>query len=420
MAEHGNQVRGAVRLIALSAALCVLCSAQFRVSVSVSPFTESVFARGVVYTDGELTARDPGQLQRLFVKYGANEVYARIATTRRYTTGSGDHSLTRGLDRARLAAAVHLPFNPELGLFNIYGDVRCQPAPDFSDDPDLKPPATWTSLRIDQMQPILSRYAAKTAREILATGVKVRIWDLGNEVDFGVAGVAVHPLAGGCDDTAGGAGWYRPPDQVDTAIGKMSVADLMRLPEAKRITWLEQHLWPHMAKLFAAVVRGIRAADPDARFSTHLSGMSATRSAQAVAFFRAMRDGGYAPDELGLSCYPSSSGEPLEDFQKTVAALREKLGRPVFVAEFAYSSRPITGGPFKDWNHPLKGYPLTPEGQADIYRALVQWGKTNGLSGIRPWAPDFAAPGWGPMSLFTMTPKTATAAPALGVFRLTP
>jgi hypothetical protein len=197
------------------------------------------------------------------------------------------------------------------------------------------------------MQPVLRQYAVKTAREILATGVKVRIWDIGNEVDFGVAGVAVRPLPGGCDDTAGGAGWYRPPDQVDPAIGTMSVAGLMQLPEPKRIAWLEAHLWPHLAKLFAAVVQGIRSVDPEVRFSTHLSGMSATRSAQAVAFFRAMRDGGYAPDELGLSYYPSSSGESLGDFQKTVAALHEKLGRPVFIAEFGYPLASLTAGPSK-------------------------------------------------------------------------
>src|SRR5580698_1937227 len=96
---------------------------EFRISLSVSPFTELVFGAGITFTDGQSGAANPEELQRMFVKYGANEVYARIATTRAYRSGFGDHSLNRGLERARLAKALDLPFNPELGLFDIYGDV---------------------------------------------------------------------------------------------------------------------------------------------------------------------------------------------------------------------------------------------------------------------------------------------------------
>src|SRR5690349_19850256 len=112
-------------------------SAQFRVSLSVSPFAETVLATGTTFTDGVITAATTADIQRLFVRHGANEVYARIATTQTYRGGNGDHSMTRGLERARLAAALGLPFNPELGLFATYGDIRCQPEPDFSDYPDI-------------------------------------------------------------------------------------------------------------------------------------------------------------------------------------------------------------------------------------------------------------------------------------------
>jgi arabinogalactan endo-1,4-beta-galactosidase len=207
-------------------------------------------------------------------------------------------------------------------------------------------------------------------------------------------------MSGACDDTSG-PNWYRPPDRIDPEIGKTSVDALMRQPEPKRIAWLSQHLWPHEARLLAAAAEGIRSSDPNARFSTHISGISATRPAQAVAFFQAMRAGGYSPDELGLSYYPSSGTEPLAAFQRTVSELHQKLDRPVFLAEFAYPSRPMTGGPFGSWNHALAGYPLTPEGQSALVRDLVAWGRDHGFSGIRPWAPDLALPGWSPMSWFT-------------------
>jgi arabinogalactan endo-1,4-beta-galactosidase len=388
---------------------------DFRISLSISPFTELRFRNGTTFTDGKVMAKNPEELQRMFASHGANEVYARIATTQKYRTGFGDHSMNRGLERARLAKALNLPFNPELGLFNIYGDVRCQPPPDFSDYPEIKLPGPWTSLTLDQMLPLLRLYGTLAARQILSTGVNVRIWDLGNEVEFGSAGVAVQPMPGGCDDTAGGSGWYKAPDRIDPAIRRLSVIDLMQLPETRRIAWLESHLWPHEARMLAAVADGIRSVDPHARFSTHVSGITSVVSAQAVAFFKAMRKGGFVADELGVSYYPTSSASPTDRWQafKAMAtAVRRELGRPVFIAEFGYPSEKMKSGFI--WNDAVKNYPLSPEGQASFIRDLVAWGvATNTLSGIRPWAPDLAGTPWGPMSFFDFDGKTATARPAL-------
>jgi hypothetical protein len=388
---------------------------EFRISLSLSPFTEVRFGAGINFTDGKIIAKNPEELQRLFVAHGANEVYARIATTRKYRIGSGDHSMERGLERARMAGALNLPFNPELGLFNIYGDIRCQPPPDFSDYPEIKIPGAWNTLTLEQMTAALRLYGAAAARQILETGAKVRIWDIGNEVEFGIAGVSIQPMPGGCDDTAGGAGWYKAPDTVDSAIGKMSAGALMNMSETKRIEWLRAHVWNYEAKMLTAVADGIRTANPTARFSTHVSGISSVLPTQTVAFFKAMRDGGFAADELGVSYYPTSSNNPrdrLQAFKDMATAAQHELGRPIFIAEFGYPARTM-GGIFR-WNEAVKDYPLTPEGQANFIRDLVAWGvKTGTLSGIRPWAPDLAAPGWVPMSFFQLDGKTATALPAI-------
>jgi hypothetical protein len=267
------------------------------------------------------------------------------------------------------------------------------------------------------MLPILSAYGATVAREILKTGVKVRIWDIGNEVEFGSAGVAVRPLPQGCDDTEGGAGWYKPPDGVDPEIGKKSVFDLMQMPEPERIAWLRAHLWPHEARMFAAVAAGIRSVDRDARFSTHVSGISAVLPAQGTAFYQAMRDGGFDPDELGFSFYPSSTDKPphrLQAFEDTVEKVHAALKRPVFIAEFGYPAGPTKAGAFASWNHALDKYPLTPEGQADLLHDLAAWGVKHGVSGIRPWAPEVAVPGWEGFALFSQQGKMIVARPGLG------
>jgi arabinogalactan endo-1,4-beta-galactosidase len=273
-------------------------------------------------------------------------------------------------------------------------------------------PGPWTSLKLEQMLPVLRAYGALAAREILKTGVQVRIWDIGNEVEFGAAGVAVRPLPGGCDDTAGGSGWYKPPDRIDAAIGKMSLSDLMKLPEAERIGWLEAHIWPNLARMLAAVAAGIKSVDPNARFSTHASGITAVIPAQAVAFYKALKTGGFFPDELGFSFYPSSSDNPpnrVRVFERTMEKVHKELGRPVFIAEFGYPSATLTDGPFAGWNFMTERYPLTAQGQANMLHDLTAWAAASGISGIRPWAPEVVLPGWGPFSLFGLHGKSASA-----------
>jgi hypothetical protein len=415
-----------VRFIARAFALCLIpaiMSAQdFRVSLSVSPFLELLLSSRLTFSDGSTSAATVEQLQRLFVSHGSNEVYARIATTQKYSAGFGDHSMDRGLERARLAAALKLPFNPELGLFNIYGDIRCQPPPDFTGYPSIKLPGPWHTLTVDRMAAALREYGAEAARQIVATGVHVRIWDVGNEIELGVAGVAVRPTPGNCDDTAGGANWYRPPDAVDPAIGKMSFQSVMQLSEAKRIDWLKAHLWPHEAKLLAAVAAGIRSVDPQARFSTHVSGIAATAPALTTAFFQAMHDGGFSPDELGISYYPTSSPFPkdrLQAFKDVAIAAHRALGRPIFIAEFGYPAAQMSG--IFTWNDAVAGYPQTDQGQADFIRDLIAWGKSERvLSGIRYWAPDLAVSQWAPMALFHSENKVAKARAALDAFRSPP
>jgi hypothetical protein len=271
-------------------------------------------------------------------------------------------------------------------------------------------------MTLEQMLPVLKTYGAIAAKAILETGVKVRIWDLGNEVDFGMAGVAIQPFPNACNDTAGGPGWYRAPDAVDPEIGKVTAINLLSLNESDRIDWLQKHVWSNTSKMFAAVVAGIRSVDRDARFSTHLSGALAVRPIDAVAFYTAMRMGGFLPDELGFSFYPSGSNVPpdrLQAFQSTVTAVHEKFRRPVFVAEFGYPSGPIREGPFITWNYTIEKYPITPKGQADLMRDLTSWGIGAGLSGIRVWAPDLPLPTWESFSLFSLSGRIATAKPGL-------
>jgi arabinogalactan endo-1,4-beta-galactosidase len=193
----------------------------------------------------------------------------------------------------------------------------------------------------------------------------------------------------------------------------------MSMAEDKRIEWLRAHVWPYEAKLLGAVAEGIRSVDPHARFSTHVSGITAVLPRQAVAFYRTMAEQGFQVDEFGMSYYPTSSTKPadrLQAFKDTATAVHRELGRRVFIAEFGYPAARMERGFV--WNDAVSGYPISPEGQARFIHDLLAWGSGSGiLSGMRSWAPDLALPGWGPMSFFELKGRTAFARPALDAAR---
>lgn len=387
-----------------------------RIALSVSPFSEIIFDASLTMTDGQLNANSIDSLSNFYMTYGGNEIFARLSTERTTSAIGEDRSLAQAVNRANHANSLGLPLNPELGLFGSYGDASCQTMPDFSEYPEITLPGPWETLTVDQMLPALRTYGQLVAQEIVNTGVTVNIWDIGNEIGFGTAGVAPQPLVNShCDTTEGTTDWYRAPDGVDPVIGTESVLSLLQMSEQDRITWLQTHVWPHEARILAAVAEGIRNVVPEAKFSTHIT--YGQGQDFAVAFFTAMRDGGFDVDEAGFSFYPSSgtiSSNSLDYFKDVVLAIRQSLNKPVFIAEYAYPAKQMTNGPYAHWNFTVPGYPLSETGQADLLYDLVAWSKDNGVTGIRPWAPDVFVGHWEPMALFTpINAITAQARPGL-------
>lgn len=390
----------------------------FRTSLSVGPLTEATL-RATTLTDGDYTATTRAELQKLFMRHGATEVYARIAMRKfapQKEAPDAEHGWAHGLESARLARDLGLPFNPELGLWASYGDGGTyQQPPDFCDYPSIQLPGPWLSLKLEQMLPPLRQYGALIARQILQTGVYVNVWDIGNEVESGIAGVTVRPIA----PTES----YQAPDMVDPAIGTMSVLQLMKMSESDQIAWCTAHIWPHVGRLIAATAEGIRSVDSHARFSTHIAPVGHKTPAVHLAFWRIMKESGYLPDQCGFSYYAGmgkSLGGPedtFEWFKQTATALKAEFGRQVFIAEGGIASGKMPP-PFI-FNDPVADYPTSNAGQHDFNRDLIAWGVKSGcLAGYRPWAVEYCTkPGWAPMSWFTASSnKLAKAKPALSCF----
>ena len=397
----------------------------FRVALSLSPFTLNQFEAGYTFNVGDKTAATPAELQQIYRDLGSTEMYVRLATKRHKTykpDGSLDnttdgkldenanvHTFDQVMQTCRIAAALDMPINPEVMCAYIYMDMDGTQAPRFyeSDYPELyaKPKFAnimrgkeWAELSLQDICTVLEIYGEFVADSILATGCTVNDWNLGNEANFGFAGI--------------GIGTPNSFDQKLAKAGQMK----RYMSSLFSLSWLKKHVWCYNVQQYMAVRRGILKAYAKAgkdasgvRFSTHIATVTSTPRATA-SFFRYMAENGYDMDVAGISYYPSApamSFNKKKMLTKTVTRINKKCHVPVFIGEFSYPSQEMVG-PFAGWNKQLKGYSKNQQGQADIYRDVIAWGKGHGLIGIRYWAPDYEGE-WYPMSMFTFENKVGTA-----------
>ncbi len=385
-------------------------SARFRTALSLSPFSLTQFAQGYRFEVGEKSASTPEELQMLYRELGSTEMYCRIATKRHRTdtdttdgvpdSNANVHTFDQGIELCKIAASLDIPINPEIMCAYTYMDMETQQAPRFEEYPEiyaLQGGKDWSELTLDEVCTVMRAYGAFIGEAILETGCTVHDWNLGNEANFGFAGISLG---------------------LKTAVNPKleKVPSFMRyLLPVFGVRWLKKNLWQYDAKAYAAVREGILSAyeklgidAQDVCFSTHIATVVSTPGSCA-AFFNCMKENGYAMEVAGISYYPSAPALYLNKdilFKKTVKAIQEKCGIPVFVAEFSYPSGEMSG-PFAGWNKKSGNYGCDQQGQAEIYRDAIAWGKTHGMAGIRYWAPDYE--GWYAMSMFEFSDKIGTA-----------
>ena len=382
---------------------------EFRMALSVSPFTATNFKNGYTYEYEDRQITNIEELEQLYIDKGATEMYVRIATKRHVTdkdetdgvkdTNANVHTFDQAMELCRLAAKLNIPINPEVMCAYTYMDMENQQAPRFDEYPEiyaLQNGKAWSELSLAEINNVLYEYGRFLATEILKTGATVKNWNLGNEANFGFAGVSLG---------------------LETAVNpKLSKqADFMRyIYPTFNCKWLEKNLWQYNAKEFAAIKAGILAAYDDlkidsskVKFSTHIATVVMTPKA-CTRYFNCMKENGYDLDTAGISFYPSAPSmykDSMLLFKKTVMAINNKCDLPVFVGEFSYPSGEMSG-PFAGWNKETKGYANSEEGQSEIYNDVLDWGKSHGVIGVRYWAADYED--WGSMGMFSFKDKHGT------------
>ena len=385
-------------------------SEPFRVALSLSPFSLNQFDKGYSFVVGDKSASTPEELQNIYRELGSTEMYVRIATKRHVTDedvtdGEPDenanvHTFDQGIRLCQIAAELGIPINPEIMCAYTYMDMDKQQAPRFDEYPEiyaLQNGKKWEELSLDEICTVLEAYGAFVGEAILSTGCTVNNWNLGNEANFGFAGISMGLKTA-----------------VDPKLEKAGTVKKYLAPVFAR-WWLKKHVWQHDAKAYAAVKAGILQAyanlgidATNVKFSTHVATVVFPAGCTAK-FFNFMKDNGYEMETAGISYYPSAPSMSLNKkrlLKKTVTKINKKCGLNVFIGEFSYPSGKMDG-PFAGWNKKVKGYKHDQQGQANIYADVVKWGKANGMAGIRYWAPDYE--GWYAMSMFEFSNKKGTA-----------
>lgn len=251
-------------------------SERFRVALGLGQDIDSNLGQGIIYQYGERTATTMLQLQQLYNDAGSTEMFVRIATKRYDDDNSTIHSLEEGLKYCRIAAKLNHPINPEIMCAYTYMDASVQQAPNFKEYPEItQPDKEWSEYTLEEMCSVLEQYGELVAGEVLATGCTVEYWNLGNEANFGFAGVSLG---------------------LKTAVNPaLEHADIKPVDlEQTNVNFLKENLWKYNGQMMAALAKGIKKVHAEAKFATHIAGLF--NDYNCVVYFNTLLENGMKLD----------------------------------------------------------------------------------------------------------------------------
>jgi len=221
----------------------------------------------------------------------------------------------------------------------------------------------WDVLNNAELLVAIENHARETAQYFVDKGVIVHQYEIGNEVDFGIAGFYL-----------GNRG--------------IPVFDVVNDIETSK-----SELWVHHIDVFNAAITGIKSVTPSAKIAIHLAGMGYSPSNNyPIEFFRYMVENNVDFDVVGLSYPYLSISQPSlprpyfksDDFMTLMKNL-SALEKEIQISEFSYhyNSDGVENTPSPD-------YPTTPEGQGkfivDFFTELATYPK---VSGAYYFYPDY-------------------------------
>ena len=309
-----------------------------------------------------------GQEQELFA--GMKTAGARWLRVRLWTGEDGVNG--KAYATAEVERATKAGLNPYLVIFlsENWADLTKQPAP-----------LIWKNLSVEERAEAVRKYSRDIAAHFCAHGLTSHLYEIGNEIDYGICGVFP---------------------------GKHA----KKTPEH-----LSNRVWPDAAKLILACEQGVKDADPKAKFILHIAHW--WDASFCTAFFRFMLDRQVQVDFAGITYFPSSNiGNSLtfDQFGAVVDHVTSAIDRSIIIPETGYPSTANFHGQFSRWRKEVPGYPLTPEGQKLWLTDFLKFCRNNPkVAGAFYWSPEWYGEGmWKAFALFDVD---GNARPAWQAFR---
>lgn len=289
----------------------------------------------------------------LFAKYGCQNARIRL-----WVGDEGINRLTYATQTALRAQQAGLKPYLVIFLSDDWADFVKQPVP-----------AIWKELTSEKKLAAVATYTESVVRHMAQNGVEIEIFEIGNEIDFGICGEFEEE-------------W----------------------PRRVSLEYMRTRVWPRMVPILKAAQAGVLKAQPKAKFIVHLSQWNNVD--YCIPFWQAMRAADVQLDIPGLSYFPSSAKEPAQrqfDYLcAQVGKLVDAFDKPVLLCEAGYPASAQFGGQFAEWNLPAEGYPLSDEGQAKWIAGLAGIiRKDPNFAGVFYWSPEWYDGGlWDAFALF--------------------
>jgi arabinogalactan endo-1,4-beta-galactosidase len=224
----------------------------------------------------------------------------------------------------------------------------------------------YDSLSWEEKKSIIEEYSRSVSDYFIANGIGVKVYEIGNEIDYGIAG--------------------NYSDEYD-----------------EDVAWYKENVWPYEAEILKSAIRGIRDSGSTAEIQIHIALWHDVN--WIYEFFNFTLNQGVDIDYAALSYYPTAVQEgeghdTLTDFNfllDNIDEVKQKLlddGYDIefVIAEFSYPSGYDLPQEFKGWDNPVNGYPFTPDGQVDwlhdFYEAIYTDDNITGSFWLWPEAAD--------------------------------
>ena len=312
-----------------------------------------------------------GQEQDLFS--GIHKQGVRWFRVRLWTGEEGVNGKSYTTQVVERAAKAGLTPYLVLFLSEDWADLTKQPAPKI-----------WRDMPLPEREKAVHQYAAEIVKHLRGHGLTSHLYEIGNEIDYGICGIYPGKHAG------------KNPDD------------------------LKKQVWSDAARLIRTCQEGVKEADPDAKFMLHIAHW--WDADFCIAFFNFMKEQQVQLDCAGLSYFPSSNiggSLTLDQFRKVIDRVSAAIERPIVIPETGYPSTADFQGQFANWRTEVPGYPLTPEGQERWLTDFLKFcGEDSHIAGAFYWSPEWFGEGmWKAFALFDVEGNAKPAWSAFSVGR---